>query len=266
MIITKRGLAAIEMVFAQAKVEKRAAFLPYLPVGYPDYETSIDAIEALAKAGADVIEVGVPFSDPLADGPTIQAATQVALENGITPQDCVNAIRILRERGVQTPLVLMGYLNPFIAYGFNRLVADAQTIGIDGFIIPDMPADEGDEFQEMIDAAELAIAHFLAPTSSQSRIELVAEKSRGFIYLVSVTGVTGARKSLPDTLRKKVEAIREIAQQPIGIGFGIGTPEQAREIGRIADGIFVGSALVKAANESVEAVYNLAKSLRDALD
>ncbi len=263
--MTKRGLEAINTVFANAKSEGRAAFLPYLPVGYPDYETSLAALEGLANGGADIIEVGVPFSDPLADGPTIQAATQIALQNGTTPRHCVEAVAELRRRGVETPMVLMGYLNPFMAYGFEQLVADSQEFGIDGFIIPDMPADEAAIFQPLLDAADLALSHFLAPTSGPARIELVAQKSRGYIYLVSVTGVTGARTSLPVDLVQHINAIRAVTSIPVAVGFGIGTPEQAQQVGVIADGIFVGSALVKAAGQGVADVETLARSLREAL-
>lgn len=260
------GLSTIQAVFEQAKAANRAAFIPYYPVGYPDYATSVDILQALAEAGSDIIEVGVPFSDPLADGPTIQAATQQALEKGTTPRHCVEAIAELRRRGIETPMVLMGYLNPFIAYGFNQLAIESQQIGIDGFIVPDMPADEGEGFQSVLEKADLALPHFLAPTSSPSRIRLAAQKARGYIYLVSVTGVTGARTTVPDHLRKNIAEIRTVAQQPIAVGFGISTPAQAASIGEIADGIIVGSALVKAGAEGPQAVYNLAHSLRHALD
>jgi len=263
--ITRHGLNAIQDTFTRARQENRAAFIPYFPVGYPDYQSSLAVLRGLAEAGSDIIEVGVPFSDPLADGPTIQAATQRALENGITPRMCVEAIRTLREEGIQTPMVLMGYANPFMAYGYAQLLADAQAAGVDGFIVPDMPPDEASFFQSMVVKKDLALAHFLAPTSSPARIQLVAEQSRGYIYLVSVTGVTGARSTLPPDLIEHVEKIRAVSQQPVAIGFGIGTPEQAREVGGIADGIIVGSALIKAASEDIDAVTNLASQLRQAL-
>jgi tryptophan synthase alpha chain len=262
---TKHGLEAINAVFTQAKAAKRGVFIPYYPIGYPDYATSLDVLRALARAGADIIEVGVPFSDPLADGPTIQAATQKALENGVTVKMCVEAIAQLRAEGIETPMVLMGYLNPFMSYGLDNLITDAQRIGIDGFIIPDMPADEAGDFQTRIDEAGLGIAHFLAPTSSPDRIRLAAEYSRGYIYLVSVTGVTGSRESLPSDILKNIANIRTVTQKPIAVGFGIGTPEAAANIAKSADGIIVGSALVKAGGQSVEAVYELASGIRQAL-
>jgi tryptophan synthase alpha chain len=262
---TRRGLAAIDAVFAQCKSEGRAAFIPYYPVGYPDYETSVVVLKKLAEAGADIIEVGVPFSDPLADGPTIQAATQIALENGTTPQHCIDAIRELREQGIETPMVLMGYANPFMAYGYAGLIAAAEDVGIDGFIIPDMPADEVSEFQPLVETADLGIIHFMAPTSSPERIELSARMSRGYIYLVSVTGVTGERTAVNAKLQAHINTIRAVTDKPIAVGFGISTPEHAANIGSMADGIIVGSALVRAGKESPDAVHTLARRLRDAL-
>lgn len=263
--ITQHGQASLEAVFAHCKAENRAAFIPYYPIGYPDHKTSVEILVKLAEAGADIIEVGVPFSDPLADGPTIQAATQQALENGTTPQSCINAIREARERGVDIPMVLMGYANPFMAYGYEALIKVSSEVGIDGFIIPDMPADEVAEFQPLVEEAELGIVHFLAPTSSPARIELTASMSRGYIYLVSVTGVTGARTAVNEKLQQHIDDIRAVTDKPIAVGFGISTPEQAANIGSMADGIIVGSALVRAGKEGAADVFTLAKALRNAL-
>lgn len=264
---TVRGLPAIQNVFKQAQLEKRAAFMPYFPVGYPDYATSLEMLRALANAGADIIEVGVPFSDPLADGPTNQAAMQIALEHGTTTRQCINAIAQLRAEGVTTPMVLMGYLNPFIAFGLEDLVTTAQKVGIDGFVVPDLPVDEAGEFQALVEAANLSMTHFLAPTSGPERMRLVAEQTRGYIYLVSVTGTTGDRDASPDDLIRHIAAIRTISQLPIAVGFGIKTPEQAQAIGKVATGVIVGSAIVKSAEDGdVSVVYELAKGLRQALD
>lgn len=262
-----RGLKSIQGAFEQAKKEKRACFMPYFPIGFPNYEESLDILRTLAKTGADIIEVGVPFSDPLADGPTIQAATQQALENGTTPQMCIDAIAQLRQEGITTPMVLMGYLNPFIAYGFENLINTAQEVGIDGFVVPDLPVDEAEEFQALVEDAGLSMTHFLAPTSGAQRMRLVAKKTRGYIYLVSVTGITGAREALPSDLTRNIAAIRTISQLPIAVGFGIGTPEKAKAVGKLATGVIVGSALVNAAADGgATAVYELAKGMRDALD
>jgi tryptophan synthase alpha chain len=258
------GLSAISAKFAQARAQKRAVFIPYFPVGFPTYNESLEVLRVLSQV-ADIVEVGVPFSDPLADGPTIQAASQRALENGTTPHHCIEAVRQLREEGIHTPIMLMGYLNPFIAYGYDQLLTDAVAAGVDGFIVPDLPTDEADEFQEGINHAGLGIAHFVAPTSSPERIRLAASRTRGYIYLVSVTGITGERNTVSADLLKHIAAVRTVSQQPIAVGFGISTPEQAQAVGKIADGIIVGSALVKASQEGIARIRTLAESIQQAL-
>jgi tryptophan synthase alpha chain len=263
---TQTGLQAIADMFKRAKVEGRAAFLPYFPVGYPTYEASLDAIAAMADEGVDGFEIGIPFSDPLADGPTIQAATQVALENGITVRRCIDAVRELRGRGVRQPMLLMGYFNPLLAYGLEEFVKDAENAGADGLIVPDLPPEEGDLLARYCQGAGLALVYFLAPTSRADRIALVAEKARGFIYMVSVTGVTGARADLPPDLSDFIGRVRAQTDQPLVLGFGIGRPEQARAVSQMVDGFIVGSALVKAGAEGVEAVRRLARAMRAALD
>ncbi|MEP0804886.1 MAG: tryptophan synthase subunit alpha [Chloroflexota bacterium] len=243
-------------------------FMPYFPLGYPDLETSIDVIEALAKNGADLIEVGLSFSDPLADGPVIQHATQIALEKGITVKKSLEAVKELRHRGVDIPLILMGYYNPMLAYGLEKFVRDAKEAGADGFIIPDLPMEESDEFENV--AGDLPLIRMLAPTSSPERMEMIARNARGFIYLVSVTGITGERKSLAEGLGALIAQVREHAAQsaPVCVGFGISTPEQAREVGKMADGVIVGSVCVKTIGRSdnpVEAAREFARSFREAL-
>jgi tryptophan synthase alpha chain len=258
----KQGLELVSQAFADNKV----CFMPYFPVGYPDYETSLYIMEGMAKAGADLIEVGVPFSDPLADGPAIQRATQIALENGTSLPDCVEAIRELRRRGVTIPLMLMSYVNPLIAYGLETLVKDAVEAGISGFIVPDLPADEAENFQALAEAHGLAFVHFLAPTSNEERIALAAERAQGFIYVVSVTGVTGERTEVPPDLKDFIARVRRVAKQPLAVGFGISSPEKAIAIGKIADGIIVGTKLVNLAQESPEAVLNFARDVKQALE
>ena len=245
--IVDAGVQHIEAIFAALRREGRAAFMPYLPVGYPDLPTSIDLLEILAQAGADLIEVGAPFSDPLADGPTIQAATQRALELGVTPADCMDAVRTLRARGVRSALILMGYVNPILAYGVERYVADAAAAGADGFIVPDLPPDEAEEMERACARHGLAMIFLVAPTSTDQRLRIAAAHSQGFLYLVSVTGITGARAELPPHLAEFAARVRQFTNLPLAVGFGIGTPEQAAAVARIADGVVVGSALVKAA-------------------
>ena len=257
------GVDLVKQAFENAS--GRALFMPYFPVGYPDLETSINIMEGLAKAGADAIEVGVPFSDPLADGPSIQYATQIALENGTTLRDCLAAVREVRNRGVTIPMMLMSYVNPLLRYGLDDLLPDATDAGASGFIVPDLPADEAGDFQDLVEEHGAAFAHFLAPTSNEARIELTAKYARGFIYLVSVTGVTGERNAVPDDLREFVARVRRVASQPLAVGFGIGSPEKARSVAEIADGVIIGSKLVNLAKESQQAVFTFAESIAEAL-
>lgn len=221
----------------------KSIFMPYFPLGYPNLETSIDVIEALAKNGADLIEVGLSFSDPLADGPVIQQATQTALENGITIKKSLGAVKELRKRGVEIPLILMGYYNPILAYGLEEFVHDAKEAGADGFIIPDLPAEESAEFENVL--GDLPLIRMLAPTSSAERMEKIARNAKGFIYLVSVTGITGERKTIAEGLSDLIANVRKYTNVPVCVGFGIGTPEQAKEVGAMADGVIVGTACVR---------------------
>jgi len=258
----------IESAFANKPI-----FMPYFPLGYPDLDTSIDVIEALAKNGADLIEVGLSFSDPLADGPVIQHATQIALEKGITVKKSLEAVKEIRKRGVDIPLILMGYYNPMLAYGLEKFIHDAREAGADGFIIPDLPMEEADEFYVALSGAAgedeaLPLIQMLAPTSPNERMEAIARNAKGFIYLVSVTGVTGARTSISEGLGELIARVREHTSAPVCVGFGIGTPEQAKQVGALADGVIVGSACVKAIGGSetpVEAAREFARSFREAL-
>ncbi len=260
------GIERIQLAFTDAKAQGQAAFMPYLPVGFPDLPTSLDLFLALSEAGADLIEVGVPFSDPLADGPTIQAATQQALAHGVTSTDCLATVRALRGRGVETPMLLMGYINPILAYGMERYVADAVTADVDGFIIPDLPPDEADEMEAACQQHGLATVYLVAPTSTPARLALAAKHSTGFLYLVSITGITGARSDLPPHLAGFIANVREHTDLPLAVGFGIGTPEQAKAVGELADGVVVGSALVREAGqpEPRQRVFDLAASLAQA--
>ena len=245
---------------------RRTAFMPYAVLGYPTPEASLELIETLVAAGADLLELGVPFSDPLADGPTIQAATQRALENGVTLHQCLAMVAELRNRNVSTPALLMGYANPILAYGVQRCVADSAAVGVDGFIVPDLPPEEAGELEHACRQHGLAVVYLLAPNSSPERIALVAEKSQAFIYLVSLTGVTGARDSIPPGLAQFVSRVRAAARVPLAVGFGIGSGVQARAVGQLADGVIVGSALVQRASESIERAQELAVELREGLN
>ena len=246
--------------------KNKPIFMPYFPLGYPDLDTSIDVVEAMAKNGADLMEVGLSFSDPLADGPVIQHATQIALEKGITVRKSLEAVEELRSRGVDIPLILMGYYNPMLAYGLEGFVRDSIEVGADGFIVPDLPPEEAGEFESIANSHPLI--RMLAPTTPSERMEMIACDAKGFVYLVSVTGVTGARTSLSDELGDLIKRVREHTSAPVCVGFGIGTPEQAREVGALADGVIVGSACVKLigdSNEPVETAKQLATEFSEAL-
>jgi tryptophan synthase alpha chain len=242
------GIDHIERTFQRAKRAGHAAFMPYLTLGYPDPELSISLIEAVANCGADLLELGIPFSDPLADGPTIQHSTQVALQQGMTVARCLDLTRRLRQYGVTQPLMLMGYFNPLLSYGIDRFVEDAVGAGADGLIIPDLPLEEAGPLEAACGRHGLALVYLAPPNATPERLALLAERTQGFLYLVSVTGVTGARTDLPPVLADFANRARRVAHTPVAVGFGIATPSQAAAVGRIADGVIVGSALIQTMN------------------
>jgi tryptophan synthase alpha chain len=241
-------------------------FMPYFPLGYPTIESSLDIIEALANNGADLIEVGLSFSDPLADGPVIQQATQVALQNGITLKKALACVVELRKRGVTIPLILMGYYNPILSFGLKNYIEAARTAGADGFIIPDLPPEEAGEFEAL--CGDLPLIGMLAPTTPSERMAAIASRAKGFIYLVSVTGVTGARQQVSAGLEPLIKKVKSSTSTPVCVGFGIGIPEQAHQVASFADGVIVGSACVKAIGESsnpVEAAERFAREFAVAI-
>lgn len=255
------GISALDAMFARAKAENRAAFLPYFPIGYPSFEGSLEAIRAMAALGVDGFEIGIPFSDPIADGPTIQAATQIALEKGATVRKCLDAVRKLRDEGVTQPMLMMGYANPLVAYGSDRFVRDARAAGADGLIVPDLPPEEAAMFANSCSREGMALVFMLAPTSNDQRIDLVTRHATGFIYVVSLTGITGARRELPAYLKDFIARLRARADKPLVLGFGISTAEHAREVSQLTDGFIVGSALVRAGGEGIDAVRELTRSM-----
>lgn len=244
------------------------ALIPYITVGYPSIEATMEVVPLLARSGCDIVELGIPFSDPLADGATIQKASFYALKNGVTPQICLEVAKELSQK-VEIPLVFMTYFNPVFNYGLEEFCHAAARSGIDGLIIPDLPPEEGLELEEITRRRGLDLIYLLAPTSTDERIKLVAKKSRGFIYLVAVTGVTGARSKLPAGLEAFVGRVRRAAAQPLCVGFGISTPEQAAQVARAADGVIVGSRLIQLMEDEVNltsSVGDFIKGLRQALD
>jgi tryptophan synthase alpha chain len=239
-----KGNWRINEAFARSRAEGRTAVIPFVTAGYPTLERSEALAVALVCGGADLIEIGVPFSDPLADGTTVQRTSQVALENGVTLGDALELTRRLRDiHGVTIPILLMGYVNPMLRYGLDRLAADSEAAGVDGYIVPDLPAEESDEILEPLRRHGVDLVFFLAPTSTPERIASVAERATGFIYCVSTTGVTGARANLPD-LQSYIGKIRDRTDTPIAIGFGVSTPEHVQRIGEVADGAIVASAMI----------------------
>lgn len=244
------GVERIQQVFAELKGKKQAAFMPYHAMGYPTRQTSLQVVQALAESGADIFEIGIPHSDPLADGPTVQAATDAAIRGGTTVADCLAMVRELRDAGVQQPFCAMSYYNPILAYGEERFVQDAAAAGVDGLLVPDLPPGESLKLEPACREAGLATVYMLAPTSTDARIRAVATRSTGFIYLVSITGITGARAQLPPDLVDFVQRVRRYTNLPLAVGFGISNREQTAQVAGIADGVIVGSALVRAAGSS----------------
>jgi tryptophan synthase alpha chain len=233
----------IEAAFARCRAEGRGALVTYVMGGDPDLAGSKALALACLEGGADLLEIGVPFSDPIADGPTIQLAAERSLRHGTTPRDCLEVVRAVRARG-DVPVALMGYLNPLLAAGFEPFAAEAAAAGADAFIIPDLLPEEAGELRRIAARHGLALVFLLAPTSTPARVEAAARAAAGFLYFVSVTGVTGARAELPADLAARVAAVRAASPVPVVIGFGVSTPEQARALGSLADGVVVGSAIV----------------------
>lgn len=237
--------------------------MPYLMGGHPDLATSRACIDAAADAGADLIELGIPFSDPLADGPVIHAAGTQALEAGIKPAD---VLELCEHAAQRLPVLLMVYANIVLVGGGEAFVARAAAAGASGLIIPDLPHDEAGAVREACDAAGLALVPLVAPTTPPERLRAIGRDARGFVYAVSLTGTTGERGELPPGLGELVERVRGVADLPVAVGFGISTEEQARHVGRLADGVIVGSRVVRAAGEEgPEGVREVVASLAAAL-
>jgi len=243
------------------------ALIAYVTVGYPSIEDTLKVIPLLATSGCDIVELGIPFSDPLADGVTIQKASFHALQNGVTPKLCVQVARQLRQK-IEIPMVFMTYYNPVFNNGMEEFCNACTHSGIDGLIIPDLPPEEGSRLEIITQKQNLDLIYLLAPTSTEERIRTVAQRSRGFIYLVSVTGVTGVREILPEDLEAFTARVRQVASKPLCVGFGISTPEQVKKVARIADGVIIGSKIIQImeAEDSLLAVGSFIKSLRQALD
>lgn len=264
-ILSERGVGLAER-FETRRTEGRAALVAYTTAGYPDPSRGLEALLAIADAGADVIELGVPFSDPLADGPTIQKASFDVIEKGVDLAWTLDLLaRFRAER--DTPVVIFGYLNPILGYGVDRFLADAAAAGAQGVLVTDLPAGADPELEGRITRSQLDLIRLIAPTTRPERVREIASTSSGFLYYVSRTGVTGAQAELAAGLSAEVAAVRAASDLPVAVGFGISTPDQAATVARIADGVVVGSRLVDIlGREGIAAAACFVAELREALD
>lgn len=242
-MLSSKNNGRIEKTFAALKERGEKALIVFITAGDPDIKTTVALVHELEANGADIIELGIPFSDPMADGPTIQASSERALENGITIADVLGAVAEIRTKS-SIPIVLFGYYNPVFVFGVKRFAREARLAGGDGVLIVDLPAEEADELKKELDAQGLDLIFLLTPTSDDARIRLISGMASGFLYFISVTGVTGARVKLSSNIPAFMKKIKKATTLPVGVGFGISSPEQAREASGLSDGVIVGSALV----------------------
>lgn len=267
--------ARIDARFARLRAEGRAGFVTYVMGGDPDPETALAILEGLPAAGADLIEVGFPFSDPLAEGPPIQRAAQRSLAQGMTLQKTLDLVAAFRRKDAETPVILMGYANPLETPGYAAFARAAAEAGVDGLIVVDIPPEEADPLADALDAVDLSLIRLATPTTDDRRLPVVVRRTSGFVYYVSVAGVTGVKEADAGAVAPNVERVRAASGLPVAVGFGVRTEERAAEVARISDAVVVGSALVDevadalAANEDVTArvltkVAALAKSVRTA--
>jgi tryptophan synthase alpha chain len=238
-------MSRIKKKFVELKKTDEAALIPFVIAGDPDLQTTLKIMRALEAGGADCIELGIPFSDPTADGPTIQRASERALKSHINLRQILQMLGQFRFDS-NLPVILFGYFNPFFKFGLQHFCRQSARAGADGVLCVDLPPEESEELKRWTDAEEMDLIFLLSPTSGKDRVKLVAQKSRGFIYYVAVTGVTGARQSFDDQLRSQVAEVRRVTSVPVGVGFGISTPQQAAWIVEFADAVVIGSALVEA--------------------
>lgn len=262
-------MSRIAATFARLRAENRAGFVPFIMAGDPDLGVTRALLRAAVETGADLIELGVPFSDPMADGPALQRSAERALATGTTLTGVLELVAELR-RDSDVPVVLFGYANPFLRYGADRLARDAAASGADGLLCVDMPPEEADDLQPALDAAGLDMIFLLAPTSDRVRLDAVRARARGFVYFVSITGTTGAAAPDPSAIAAMIENVRTRVGLPVGVGFGITGPEQAATLARVADAVVVGTAVMRLVEEHpgtalVPAVHEFLRSLAGAV-
>lgn len=266
MSTTYHGGAAISRAFVAAAAEGRTALITYLTASYPNREASLPLVRALDQGGADIIELGVPFSDPVADGPVIQRASHAALQTGITPSGCLELAGEIRSAGIRQPLVLMGYTNPILAIGPEVYARRCRENGVDGLIVPDLPPEEAGPLASACQEENVALILLVAPTTDASRRAFIASRTQGFLYLVSRLGTTGGGTLPLEALRAQIAALRPVARTPIAVGFGVSTPEQARVVAATgADGVIVGSAIVERAAQGPQILQDYVASLSKVL-
>jgi len=257
-------MTRIGETFKKLKRKGGKAFIPYIMAGDPSLERTKDIVLLFEESGADIVELGVPFTDPLADGPVIQRASERALQGGITLKKVIAFVKDLRQ-STQIPLVLMTYYNPVFKYGEEMFVKDAKDAGVDGVIIPDLPPDEAGNLIRSSRKVSLDTIFLLAPTSTTDRIEKVAKASKGFIYYVPMTGITGSKLLLDGSLELLISEIRKYTDKPVAVGFGISTPEEASSVAKVSDGVIIGSAIVKRLQEPYDDLRRYLVSLREAI-
>jgi tryptophan synthase alpha chain len=245
-------VSRLDRVFSALRARGERALAPYFMAGDPSLDVTRRLMVEAARRGADLFELGVPFSDPIGDGPVIQRAGTRALRNGTTLMRVLETVTELR-RDVDAPIVLMTYYNPILSFGLKAFAETATKVGVDGVIVPDLPPDEADALATEADPVGLDLVYLVAPTSTPARMRMIARRSRGFIYVVSLTGVTGERQELPRDLADQVRKLRAVTTKPLCVGFGVGRPEQAAAVGRLADGVIVGSAIVRLIEERAAA-------------
>lgn len=245
--------ARIDARFAALKAEGRAGFVAYVMAGDPTREQALDILRGLPAAGADIIELGFPFSDPMAEGPPIQRAALRGLKAGLTLKGTLDLARAFREGDGDTPLILMGYLNPIETYGYRAFADDAAASGVDGVIVVDCPPEEAGPLSDALDAARVSLIRLATPTSDDTRLKIIAERTSGFVYYVSVAGVTGVKEAQAGSVAPAVERVRKASGLPVAVGFGVKTPERAAEIARVADAVVAGSVLVDEVAAALEA-------------
>ena len=252
-------MSRIDAVFTR---KNHKALIGYVTIGYPDIDSTVEAAQVLAQNGCDIIELGIPFSDPLADGATIQKASFQALCNGVNMNTCFETAKKLKQK-IKKPVVFMSYYNPIFCYGLREFSLKCARIGLDGLIVPDLPPDESIDLESQLRKYKIDVIYLLSPNSTEQRIRIVALRSRGFIYLTSVTGTTGARESISSELEAFIKRVQKITRQPLCVGFGISTPEQAKRVARLASGVIIGSKILQIMEQQDGGKEKLAAFIRE---